>query len=424
MNKNLKKLLLIVLVGIFAFSALNVSAAFSGKEETTRIGYDITQLNVFIFNDTGMTQTQKEATDGNIKRFEVSGINLNPVTEVKDVDGYSLVSVKLNADGGLARLKETAENIASTNKDSLSGGSNGKYLITFSVKYKLDLPEGIASVYDSDYANVFSGDQKLLKEETQANANGGLDQMIVAGVYDSNTDTVDWSNQAQYTYHTEVGDHIFTSRSNLMPDFDQYLIFENVKKPGDQEIGDQATYSMKSNYGETYRFMMYESELGSPIQDEPATDDPSESQPGQDDPEIVDPTPTNPSNPDDSKDDNIDDNKPSDDENDKDKPEIVDPAPSDPSDDEDNNNNDVVIPNDDNNNNDNNNDSNSAGTGDTVVTTTSSTTNGNSGKSSTGQTVSVPNTGANSNVNITLFGILLLASGCGIVMLTKKENSI
>ena len=418
MKKNLKKLLLVILVGVFAFSTLNVSAAIlgSGKEDTTRIGYEITQLNVFIFNDTGMTQTQKEVTDENIKRFDVSGININPVTEVKDVDGYSLVSVRLNADGGLDTLKSTAENIASTNKDSLSGGSNGKYLVTFSVKYKLTLPEGISRVYDSDYANVFSGDQKLLKDETEANAGVGLDQMIIAGVYDSNTDTVDWSNGAQYNYHTEVGDHIFTSRYNLMPNFDQYLIFEDSKNPGDQEIGDQAAYQMKANYCETYRFMVYEDEMTPPIQDEPSTDEPSQEQPGQDKPEIVDPTPSKPDNDKDKdkdkdKDEEEDKNqKPNDDKN-EDKPEIVDPDT----------------------NNNNNNNTNSAGTGDSNSGSSTTTTgtvinsnnnnNSNSGKG-TSQKVSVPNTGANSNTNITLFGMLLLASGCGIVMLTKKENSI
>ncbi len=399
MKRKLKKLLLLILIGIFTFSSTNIVSAISSRGDLP-ISYEIVGFNVFIFNDQGMTQTQSKVTNESIKHFPVRELQYTTTDEIKMEHGYTLVSTQLNVDGGVQSLEKIAENIVSENKSNLNGGKDGKYLITFSVKYKLTLPDN-TSVYDSDYANVFSGDQKLLKEENKANETVGLDQMLIAGVYDSTTNTVDWNNQAQYHYDVSANmTHIFTSRSHLMPNYDQYLIFTNDKKPGDVNIEDVYHHVMSENYGESYRYMMYINNTSTSTEG----DKPNDNQPSTDEPS-TEPTPNVP---------NTDDNKPSD-------TTPIEPDKNEDDDQDDNKQENPTTPvkpndNNNNNNNDSNNNNNNSGSN-TTVTEKDSKNN-----TSTSQTLSVPNTANNSNSNLTLSGILLLASGCGIIKLTKKEE--
>ena len=240
------KILLMIIIGIVATSTIKVDAIEngSGQEPQSGIGYEIQNFSILVFNEEGVKKTQLDAGNS-IKQFSLDAdptINMEPRIDRMKGD-YKLVSVKLNFDGGLDSIRSQVEAKLKEKKSEIPESSSKKYLITFSVRYKLNIQSanGVNQIWDADYANVFSGDQQLIKNETETNKSVGISQMIFSGIMDNNSGdpTFNWENGAQYSYDG----HVFTSRYNDMPLLDEYLLFGD----GAVQIG-----------LEKYRFMMHD----------------------------------------------------------------------------------------------------------------------------------------------------------------------
>lgn len=238
------KILLIAIIGIFAISTIKVYASIkTGTDPDTSLEYSIESFNVMVRNGEGLKNIN-EAADNNEKSWQenidASELNIEPSSHVyKLKNNAQLITVKLNAVGGIDKIKELLENTVRTKiKEKLKNGNNERYFCSFSVIYKITkLPSGTTNIVDVDHKNVFSETQER-QDVTVANGASGISQMIYTEIYDKTNDSFE-GNDAQLEYD---GGKIITARESDMPIFDEYYLMSDANKEG-QEV---------------YRFMVHD----------------------------------------------------------------------------------------------------------------------------------------------------------------------
>lgn len=256
MKKKKFKLVLgafLIIIGIVTFSYQDVKASVTtGNDPESGVGYSIENFRVYMYNQEGMekTQSHEENSSSFVKVRDVtseisvtpSAVKVYDMNDHEEKNDYKLISVKLNIDGGFEKAKEVMTAKAKEMKnEGISGGDNEKYVVTLSVVYKLTLPQsGSWQVWDIDYGNVFSETQKPVND-SERNSGDGVTQMVITGIFDSTTETIDFTQGATFNFNGKI----FTSRVTDMPLLDGYSLF-------------QSDYGTRGK--ETYRFLIHDKE--------------------------------------------------------------------------------------------------------------------------------------------------------------------
>ena len=227
--KKIRNILLIVAVFISTF-AINVNAQVAngtGTDTQTGLAYSIEGIRVFVRNDEGLKDFTSSADSSKLWEKNIDSditINPSPAQIYTMKKGQQLITVKLNVEGGEAKLKEVLEAKVKELSGSLSGGTGENYFCSISVIYKLTtLPNGTTHIGDYDYKNVFNTALKS-SDVTTANSDPGLQQMIYTEIYNKTQQSFSDPNGATMTYDSTK---VATSRGLDIPLFDEYMLFEN-----------------------------------------------------------------------------------------------------------------------------------------------------------------------------------------------------